>query len=800
MWSSVGDWKNYRWPLLLNLEGVHIMKFTDGYWLTRKGYEVNYPRSVRDYEILDDGIILYAPCKEIMHRGDTIGDTVNCPILTIKLSSPIENVIRVQTWHHMGRKERTPNFDVKDDVAPFTIDTIDNEIFFTSGELNAKITKNDFFIDYYNGNHKLTHHDKKGFAWIEGPNQKTYMRAQLNLGVGEYIYGLGERFTPFVKNGQVVDIWNRDGGTSSEQAYKNVPFYISNKGYGVFVNHPEQVSFEVGSEAVSKTQFSVEGEMLDYYIINGSSLKEVLDNYTELTGKPALPPAWSFGLWLSTSFTTNYDEKTVNYFVDEMKSRDIPLRVFHFDCFWMKEFEWCSFEWDENVFPDPEGMIRRLKEKGLKICVWINPYIAQKSKLFGEAVAHGYLLKKPNGDVWQWDHWQSGMGIVDFTNPDACEWYTGKLKKLLDMGVDSFKTDFGERIPTDVVYADGSNPMKMHNYYTYIYNKVVFDLLKKEKGEKEAVVFARSATAGGQKFPVHWGGDCEGTYESMAESLRGGLSLTMSGFGYWSHDIGGFETFATPDLFKRWVAFGLLSSHSRLHGSDTYRVPWVYDEEAVAVTSHFTKLKNKLMPYIFNASVENSKTGIPVMRSMVLEFEEDPTTHTLDTQYMLGDSILVAPIFNEDGIGRYYLPKGKWTHLLTDEVVDGGEWKSEYYDYMSLPLFVRENTILPTGENENRPDYDYVDNVTFNLYELKEDEEAKTTIHDLDGELCVTITARKDGDKIIVDAKTEDKKPYAIVLKGYDSIASVSTGTWSKERDGVRIQIESFGEEVVITL
>lgn len=770
------------------------MKFTNGYWLVKEGFDVNYPRSVRDFKIVEDGLILYAPCKEIRHRGDTL----NIPLLTIKLSSPINNVVRVQAWHHKGGKEKTPNFEVKNEFAPFTVETNDNEIYFISGEIKVKITKDNFFIDYYNSEKKLTHNENKGLAWIKGPNKETYMRAQLNIGVGEYLYGLGERFTPFIKNGQVVDTWNRDGGTSSEQAYKNIPFYLSNKGYGVFVNHPENVSFEVGSEAVSKTQFSVEGEELDYYIINGPSAKEVLNNYTELTGKPALPPAWSFGLWLSTSFTTNYNEETVNYFVDEMEKRDIPLSVFHFDCFWMKEFEWSSFEWDENVFPDPEGMLKRLKQKGLKICVWINPYIAQKSKLFDEAVSKGYLLKRPNGDVWQWDLWQAGMGIVDFTNPDACNWYTEKLKKLLDMGVDSFKTDFGERIPTDVVFADGSDANRMHNYYSYKYNEIVFDLLKQEKGENEAAVFARSATVGGQKFPVHWGGDNEGTYESMAESLRGGLSLTMSGFGYWSHDIGGFETLATPDLFKRWVAFGLLSSHSRFHGSSSYRVPWEYDEESVSVTSHFTKLKNKLMPYIFDASVENHKNGVPVMRSMILEFQDDIATHTLDAQYMLGESILVAPIFNEEGIGRYYLPKGKWTHLLSNQVVDGGEWKTDVYDYMSLPLFVRENTILPIGENDKTPDYDYVNNVTFNVYELKENVETQATINDLDGNVTAFISIIKEGNKIKVNPNIEGDKPFSLLLKGYSTISSTSIGKWSRESDGVKIEIDNGNKPIVI--
>jgi len=204
----------------------------------------------------------------------------------------------------------------------------------------------------------------------------------------------------------------------------------------------------------------------------------------------------------------------------------------------------------------------------LKICVWINSYIAQKSRLFEEGKAKGYLVKRPDGSVWQWDKWQPGMGLVDFTNPEAVKWYQSKLKALLDIGVDCFKTDFGERIPTDVVYFDGSDPVKMHNYYTLLYNRAVFELLQRERGKNEAAVFARSATVGGQQYPVHWGGDSTATYASMAETLRGGLSLAMGGFGFWSHDISGFEKTASPDLFKRWVAFGLLSSHSRLHGNE----------------------------------------------------------------------------------------------------------------------------------------------------------------------------------------------------------------------------------------
>ncbi|MBO4727443.1 MAG: alpha-xylosidase, partial [Spirochaetaceae bacterium] len=485
---------------------------------------------------------------------------------------------------------------------------------------------------------------------------------------------------------------NQDGGTAGDQSYKTVPFYLTNKGYGVFVNSSDNVAFEVGTEKVARVQFSVPGEKLEYFIIYGPSPKEIIEKYTALTGRPAMVPEWSLGLWLSTSFTTSYDEKTVMSFIDGMKERNIPLSVFHFDCFWMKGFNWCDFTWNAKTFPDPEGLLKRLHERGLKVCVWINPYIAQRSPLFEEGKNAGYFIKKSDGSVWQTDMWQAGMAIVDFTNPDACRWYQSKLNALVDMGVDTFKTDFGERIPTDCVYFNGADPQKMHNYYTYLYNQCVFELLEKRRGKGEACLFARSATAGSQKFPLHWGGDCESTFEAMAETLRGGLSLGLCGFGFWSHDIGGFEGNPPPALFKRWLQFGLLSSHSRLHGSNSYRVPWSVDEESSEVARIFTNIKLKLKPYLLKMAEEACASGVPVLRAMFLEFPEDPTCAFLDRQYMLGDSLLVAPVFSEDGTVEYYLPKGRWVHYIDGREIDctdGGRWLTETYGFTILPLWQR---------------------------------------------------------------------------------------------------------------
>ena len=737
------------------------MKFSNGCWLQKEGYECFSPAEVYFSKIEKDAVTICAPTSKIVTRGDTLGG-VN---LTIKISAPFPEVLRVQTYHYMGVRERAPKFELADaKEGILRAEETEEKLIIYSGSLRMEMNKSNGVFDFYRNGERITGSGRKDLAYIKTDwkglaydkgTDNAYMREQLSLSVGELIYGLGERFGAFVKNGQSIDIWNEDGGTSTEQSYKNIPFYISNKGYGVFVNHPEKVSFEVATEMVTRVEFSVPGECLDYFLINGPSMKEVLMRYTDITGKPALPAPWTFGLWLSTSFTTNYDEETVNSFVDGMLERGIPLKVFHFDCFWMKEFSWCDFAWDSRVFPDPVGMLKRLKEKGLKICVWINSYVGQESSLFKEGVENGYFIKRPNGDVWQWDMWQPGLAIVDFTNPAACKWYAEKLEALMDMGVDCFKTDFGERIPTDCVYYDGSDPVKMHNYYTYLYNKVVYEVVKKKKGEKDAILFARSATVGGQKFPVHWGGDCWSDYESMEESLRGGLSLTSSGFGYWSHDIGGFESQSTADVYKRWCAFGLLSTHSRLHGSNSYRVPWNYDEESVDVVRYFTQLKASLMPYLYRNAIETSKTGVPMVRSMVLEYTDDRNCAYLANQYMLGDNLLVAPILNDEGMAEYYLPEGTWTSLLSGEVKQGGKWYKEKHGYLSIPLYVRENSIVAVGARNDDAVYDYAENVTLRIYAVGDGQRAETVVYSPDNAAEVKASVVNEGGvyRLHVDAK-----------------------------------------------
>ena len=598
------------------------MKFTNGYWMIRDGVDAIYAREA--YELAADAttesLNVLAPTSVVRGRYDTL----NLPTFNVDITTPAEGVIRVCAEHWQGATEY-PGFPLNADEPGnrdyVTVQANGNgdgevgvngaDVTLTTGGLTVKVVKgapwNLTFIGEDGkvltesagkslGRFKLgaesnvTAQPVSEFGvTMDGSardESDVFIAIQLHLSVGEDVYGLGERFGAYVKNGQSVDIWNEDGGTASEQGYKDIPFYMTSNGYGVLVNNRGHVSFEIGSENT---------------------------------------------------------EATINSFIDGMAERDIPLAAFHYDCYWMREFHWCDFEWDKRFFGDIESTLKRLHED------------------------KGYLVRKPNGEVWQTDFWQAGMGLVDFTNPAAREWFKDKVKALLNQGVDAIKTDFGERIPRDVVWYDGSPKLSMHNWYTQLYNQAVFEAIEETYGKGNACLYARSATVGGQQQPVHWGGDCESTFNGMAQSLRAGLSLTSSGFGFWSHDSGGFEgAFPDPAVYKRWVAFGMLGSHSRLRGSTVYRVPWLFDEEdekngvalvpgqtAVDVVREFTKLKLELMPYVYQLGLQPHVNGTPVMRSMFVEFPDDPACRTLDRQYMFGPSMLVAPVFTYSGEVSY---------------------------------------------------------------------------------------------------------------------------------------------------
>lgn len=520
------------------------------------------------------------------------------------------------------------------------------------------------------------------------------------LYVNEHIYGLGEHFTEFDKRGQSILMRNFDTlGCRDSNAYKNIPFYISSRGYGMFVNDAGIFPFETGSRSVSSISIRVPAEKLEYYLIFGNELKEILSSYVNLTGPAALPPKWSFGLWYSTGFKGNSREN-VEQDTALFQKHEIPLSVMHFDCYWLREDMWCDFVWDDAQYPNRKEMLLNLAKEGMHTCLWINPYVAEVSEMFQEGKEKGYLVKNQKGEVYTADLWHGLLpfcGIVDFTNPDAVVWYQGKIRKVLEEGVDVLKTDFAEDIPEDSVFFDGRTGKEMRNLYSRLYNQAVFSVTKEVKGEENGIVWARSGCAGMQQFPVCWSGDPYSSYEGMAATLRGGLSLAMSGVLFWSHDMGGFYGDVSEDIFLRWSQFGLFSSHSRLHGTTT-RQPWAYGEHALTIMKKFIQIRQNLMPYILKTAEECVTHNVSFIRPLILEHPYDPAVATICDEYYFGNDMLVCPVFGGDNTLRnIYLPKGEWTDYLTGETYIGEQWikKSCPLDYM--PIFYKGN-IRPGGE------------------------------------------------------------------------------------------------------
>lgn len=508
----------------------------------------------------------------------------------------------------------------------------------------------------------------------------------------EHIYGLGEHFTEFDKRGQQVRMYNADTlGCRDGAAYKNIPFYISSYGYGLFVNHCGIYDFEVGSRSSSSISICVPDRQLEYYLIPGDSLKEILSTYMKLTGPAALPPEWSFGLWYSTGFKGN-SRANVEKDAAGFREHQIPCSVMHFDCYWLRENMWCDFVWDDAQYPDRIGMLAELKKQGFRICLWINPYISRQAELFQEGCAGGYLVKKENGEAYTADLWHGLLpwcGIVDFTNPDAAAWYQSKIAGLLSEGVDVLKTDFAEDIPEDAVFFNGQTGKEMRNFYSRLYNEAVFAVTCREKGKENGLVWARSGCAGMQKFPVCWSGDPQSTFEGMAATLRGGLSLAMSGVPFWSHDMGGFYGQVTGEVLVRWSQFGLFCSHSRLHGTTT-RQPWAYGEEVLAILKKFIAIRYELMPYIIENAKKCVEEGISFLRPLVLEHPQDPAAASIWDEYYFGERMLVCPVFGgRDALRKFYLPEGEWTDYLTKERYEGGRWYQRRCPLDYLPLFYK---------------------------------------------------------------------------------------------------------------
>jgi alpha-D-xyloside xylohydrolase len=508
--------------------------------------------------------------------------------------------------------------------------------------------------------------------------------ASLNLAPGEKIFGLGESFTNFDKRGTRVVLFTDDAnGVQNETMYKPIPFYMSSRGYGVFMHTSTPITCDFGKYFSNVQQLMIGDETLDLFFFIGEP-KEILDEYTDLTGKPTMPPLWSFGFWMSR--ITYFSEEDGRNVAKKLRENKIPSDVIHFDTGWF-ETDWrCDYQFSESRFDDPEQMIKDFRKDGFETCLWQLPYFVPKNSLFNEIVEKGLHVKSFKGNVPYED------AVLDFSNPETVEWYQQKIAGLLKLGVGAIKVDFGEAAPIKGIYASGRTGFYEHNLYPLRYNKAVAEITKEITGE--TIIWARSTWAGSQRYPLHWGGDAASTNSAMAATLRGGLSIGLSGFSFWSHDIGGFVESASEDLYSRWTPFGMLSSHTRSHGEPPTE-PWEYSDSFMDGFRNAANLRYQLMPYIYAQSKHSAENGLPMMRALFIEYPNDPGAWLVDDAYLFGQDVLVAPLFENVTSRNVYLPgEGKWIDYQTGKTYNAG-WNKIEAGKIPVIMLVRDGAAIP---------------------------------------------------------------------------------------------------------
>lgn len=572
----------------------------------------------------------------------------------------------------------------------------DREIIYTGAHGRVRINKQPWRIEIYDARGRLltrtqnfgepaTFFSTVPFSFVRRSNDLARrIAATFELQHDEKIFGCGESFTRFDKRGQRVLVSTRDGmGTQNELMYKPIPFFLSSNGYGMFVHTSAPLTFDFGKYYDAHNVIYSGDENLDLFVFLGDP-KEILSEYTALTGRSPVPPLWSFGFWMSR-VTYNSDQQ-VREVARQLRTRQVPADVIHIDTGWF-ETEWRSdYRFSATRFPDPTKLMNDLKQQGFRISLWQYTYLTSKNDLWKEMVQNGYHVKNDGGQL------PSEDATLDLSNPEAVKWYQSKLRDLLKLGVGAIKVDFGEQAPLTGQYSSGLSGWYEHNLYPLRYNKVVAEVTKETTGED--VIWARSAWAGSQRYPLHWGGDAENTDSAMAASLRGGLSFGLSGFTYWSHDVGGFVQRAPRDLYRRWMAWGVLTSHTRAHGIPP-REPWEYD---AALTEDFRRalnLRYSLMPYIYAQAKDSSARGFPMARPLFFEYPNDPGSWTIDDQYLFGSDLLVAPMFTNGDRRRVYLPPGAWIDYQSGRVYQGAGWHEIPAGKIPIVLLVKNHSVLP---------------------------------------------------------------------------------------------------------
>lgn len=690
--------------------------------------------------------VVQAEVKEQHARGVVLrGKTRDGETVSIALSLVAEGIARVLLEDEEDDTKRVRLArSVPPDGSKVTIEQFDKYLCVQASSLKIEVALQPFHLTFYGADgrpllsqnyNEVTNVRMKltvlpfGFSKVNGI--RVAFHDTFTAEPDEHFFGFGEKFTDFDKRGQRITTWNADcGGSWSERAYKNVPFFLSSRKYGIFVDSTCAVDFDMVASNTATFSLINPDSALDYYVIAGLDPKTIITRYASLVSFPILPPKWSLGTWISSGFQRDSANEVLRR-ARLIREYDIPCDVLHLDCYWQRFGRWSEMLWDSELFPDPAGLLAELRTLGFKVCLWIHPYIGTASERFVEGDEKGYFLKNSRGETYVVDIWggfHPPVGIIDVTHPEAIAWFKEMLREPLRAGAEIYKTDFGEGIPNDAVNYAGIKGERFHNLYALLYNDIVSEVTAEITNHR--LTWGRSTYAGGQRHAVQWSGDVNCTFTGMAATLRGGLSMAVCGHAFWSHDVGGFTGHPTNELYTRWSQFGLLSPLTRAHGNST-RLPWDFGSEALEVFRSYARLRYRLLPYIYTYASIAAQTGLPILRPMLLEFPDDPSTYTMDLQYMLGSELLVAPIFNDRGERSIYLPEGRWCDFWTHEVISGPRTLHVQVPLDILPLYVRANTLIPTTEPTLCISDEAFDNLTVDAYLL---ERGTFELHDTDGQ------------------------------------------------------------------
>ena len=585
---------------------------------------------------------------------------------------------------------KEPLLDRWSDLQPDPQETLDLRLF-PDGKREIRLAAYDHFSP--------PRYDALPLAFCKLDGQKERATLSFECKADECFTGTGERFAKMDLSGQTFLLKNQDGqGVNNRRTYKNIPFYISSRMYGAFYHTCAHGKLSLAGMSTRSVQFLSDQALIDVFLIGGDSVEEITRGYRDLTGYPSMPPLWSFGVWMSRMTYFSADE--VDAICDRLRREHYPCDVIHLDTGWFKTDWLCEWKFNEERFPDPEGFIRGLKKKGFRVTLWQLPYVAEGAEQIDEAREKHYictLTKKQESEGSNFSALDYA-GTIDFTDPDATEWYKNLLRRLLKMGVAAIKTDFGENIHMDAVYKN-MTPELLNNLYALLYQKAAYEVTKEVTGD--GIIWARAAWAGCQRYPLHWGGDSCSSWDGLAGSLKGGLHFGLSGFAFWSHDVPGFHTLpnfmnsvVSDDVYVRWTQFGVFSSHIRYHGTNK-REPWHYPAIAGTVKKWW-RLRYKLIPYILRESEKAVNGGSTIVQALIFHHPDDRLCWHIDDEYYFGDDMLVAPVMNSDNVRDVYLPEGNWRNLFTGERIEGNQWLKDLYTPLELmPVYVREGAVIP---------------------------------------------------------------------------------------------------------